>query len=547
MQGGQQDAGLSLLEKSMAERKTDPSARLELARAYIAAGYEEKALALLEEITPEHRSAKAQALLAAASIAGKQPTEARQGLDKLLSASPQNAVLLGISGALALKTGDRERAQHDLRASIALDPQGASARMDLARLEVEESDGDAAEKELRDLISLQPRYLPAYMALAELAVQRNDRTQAREVLEGAVAADPRSVEAKLGLAQLALMDNDQNRAQIFLDQAVAVSTNRGKVLDAEGRQLFTNGRVDAALARFQDAADAGERRAAVDLARAQLSLGRLDAARSTLEALLSTGPSPDLARTASLLLLRIDASGGRYDQALKRLTELRRGGMDSTVADELQGDVELAAHHMDSAARLYDSALRQKPSADLVLKSFRARRASNTIDPQSGLLRWLDNNPGDARVRFALAAYYQQLGRRSDAISQYERMIGTPSGRSPAALNNLACLYSDSGDRRTLQIAREAHDAAPNAADISDTYGWILVKNGDIGQGLSLLEQAATKLPQHPDVQYHLAAARAQSGDKAGATEIISMLLKSQDRFDARPDAAKLLQTLSAR
>jgi putative PEP-CTERM system TPR-repeat lipoprotein len=547
MQSGQQDAGLSYLEKSFAERKNDLSARLDLARAYIAADYGEKALELLQEITPQARSATTQALFAAASITGKQPAEARQALDQLLSASPQNAVLLEISGRFALRSGDRARAEHDLRASIALEPQAAPARMDLARLEVQNSDRDAAEKELRDLVKLQPRYQPAYLALAELAMQRDDRTQARQVLEGAVAADPKSVEARLGLAQLALMANDQNRAQIFLDQALAVSANRGKVLEAEGRQLFNNGRVDAALARFQEAVDTGERRAALDLARAQFSLGRIDAARNTLDALLSTSPTPDLARAASLLLVRMDASAGRYDQALKRLAELRRTGVDTTVADELQGDVEVAAHHMDSAAKLYDKALNQKPSADLVLKSFHARRDSNTTEPQSVLLKWLHDNPGDVRVRFALASYQQRLGQRTEAVSQYERLIATPAGRSPAALNNLACLYSDSDDGRALALARAAHDAAPNAANISDTYGWILVKGGRITQGLPLLEQAAAKLPMNPDVQYHLAAARAQSGDKAGATAIIATLLKSQDKFDARPDAAKLLQTLSGK
>ena len=63
------------------------------------------------------------------------------------------------------------------------------------------------------------------------------------------------------------------------------------------------------------------------------------------------------------------------------------------------------------------------------------------------------------------------------------------------ALNNLAWLYFETKDARAIDTAKRAVALAPNAAEVLDTYGWILVQTGNKAEGIRWLEKAKTLAP----------------------------------------------------
>jgi cytochrome c-type biogenesis protein CcmH/NrfG len=75
----------------------------------------------------------------------------------------------------------------------------------------------------------------------------------------------------------------------------------------------------------------------------------------------------------------------------------------------------------------------------------------------------------------------------------------------------------------------------------------LLVESGEVGKGKPKLEGAVQREPNNPSFVYHLAAARARSGDKGMAIRDLTQLLGSKQDFDERRAAEQLLKSLSDR
>ena len=111
-------------------------------------------------------------------------------------------------------------------------------------------------------------------------------------------------------------------------------------------------------------------------------------------------------------------------------------------------------------------------------------------------------------------------------------------------LNNLAWHYATLGREEAVELARRAHELAPDNGSITDTYGWILFQRGDVEAALPLLEKAAEQSPNNPEIKFHLAAAYVRKGNEAKASEVIAAALESDEPFPSRADAEELAKSL---
>src|SRR5262249_42722326 len=101
------------------------------------------------------------------------------------------------------------------------------------------------------------------------------------------------------------------------------------------------------------------------------------------------------------------------------------------------------------------------------------------------------------------------------ARDAYEKLL-TIAPNFPAALNNLAVLYSERLGQvdKAYDLAKKANEAAPNEPHLADTLGWILFKKGDYGNALRLLQESASKLPDLPEIQFHVGMAHYMLGEE---------------------------------
>ncbi|HVG50986.1 MAG TPA: tetratricopeptide repeat protein, partial [Xanthobacteraceae bacterium] len=100
---------------------------------------------------------------------------------------------------------------------------------------------------------------------------------------------------------------------------------------------------------------------------------------------------------------------------------------------------------------------------------------------------------------------------------------------SMVVANNLASLLTD---RRTDQASKDRAFtialplAKSQVPQFKDTLGWIYYQRGDYRNAITLLEEAATALPNNGWVRYHLGMAYAASAAEEKATEHLKKALE---------------------
>jgi putative PEP-CTERM system TPR-repeat lipoprotein len=542
LQSGSGTTALQHMERGIAAMPDNVDRRIELATAYLAARQPAKAIEILSAVPKDSPSAaRARALLVVATAAGKSPADARQEIDNLTARSQDDPALLTAAGAYLAAGNDLGKSRALLERAVQLDPQATNARMALARLLIRLRDIDGAQSQLKEVVRNDAKNQPARLGLSELAWTQGEKDESRKWLEEAISVDPSAVEARLRLAQMAFIGGNANRGRDLLNQAVEVADDKKVALNGAGKVLARAGLSDEALNRFRAAAAAGLREGDLNAAQVQLDLNRPEQARKVLESALKRDPDW---REASQLLIQVDARTGQVDRALTRARALV-GDAPAEVVSEAEGDVYAVAGKSAQAIASYEAAQRKRPTSGLALKLFQVRRTAKVIPAESSLTQWLERSPGDVSMRQVLAGYYEGIGRNDDAIAQYEQ-LATQKPPDPAVLNNLAWLLHEKGDARALDMAQQAHQAAPRVPEIADTYGWILVQRNQASAGLDVLQAALSGSPGNPDIQYHVAAAYAKAGQQQKAAQLLRESLKSGKPFRSRAEAENLLSSIHA-
>lgn len=108
--------------------------------------------------------------------------------------------------------------------------------------------------------------------------------------------------------------------------------------------------------------------AALQLAKAKVQSGDLEAAKAILEKEVKTADGPELRHVARLRLIQLMLASKQYEEGLKLIAEVDPASTDGFSAsyDELQGDLYVAMDRLDEARSAYQSALRTGQAAPLV-------------------------------------------------------------------------------------------------------------------------------------------------------------------------------------
>jgi tetratricopeptide (TPR) repeat protein len=269
-----------------------------------------------------------------------------------------------------------------------------------------------------------------------------------------------------------------------------------------------------------------------------LRLGQTKDARRQLEIVLESQPY----NVAALVLMAdVELQSGQPKQVLEYTGKIQEVEPDLYIGYQLAGDAWVATENYSKAEAAYSKAWALQPSGTLAIKySDALLRSGKSEDASAVLLAWLDEYPDDASTLEYLGGVYEKLGQKDMAVETYEKLLAVQPDNL-VALNNLAWLYSLGNNPKALGLAERAYQRNPESSGIQDTYGWLLVKQGDVNQGRRLLEQAMEELSEIPEVRYHYAVALLKSGEKTEANKLLNQLLQSEQQFEGRDDALGLL------
>ena len=211
---------------------------------------------------------------------------------------------------------------------------------------------------------------------------------------------------------------------------------------------------------------------------------------------------------------------------------------------EVEGNIQFKDRKFSEAAKAYDEAYKRGASAGLAIKLYEARNRAGLADASDPLLSWIKQHPEDMTVTLTLASVYQAEKRTKDAIALYERVLQNQP-KNAVVLNNLAWLYQDEGDKRSVEYAERAYKLKPEEPAIVDTLGWLLVQNGDSGRAVTLLQEASMRAPHLPEIRYHMAVALEKAGRKDEARKELERLINEKQDFPEVESAKKLLKKIT--
>jgi Flp pilus assembly protein TadD len=173
-----------------------------------------------------------------------------------------------------------------------------------------------------------------------------------------------------------------------------------------------------------------------------------------------------------------------------------------------------------------------------------ALRRSGQTDAAIKLLSdWISKHPGDTAVALQLGDIYIATQRYNEAAKTLQGVL-EKKPHDAIALNNLAWVYQQQGDKRAQPLAQQAYILAPGG-QTADTLGWILVSDGNLAQGTPLLRQAVGQAGNDPRILYHYAVALKDTGKRNEAIKLLTAVVANKGEFGEKVEAQKLLDELN--
>jgi putative PEP-CTERM system TPR-repeat lipoprotein len=277
------------------------------------------------------------------------------------------------------------------------------------------------------------------------------------------------------------------------------------------------------------------------LAKTYAELGKVDDVRVQLEKALAIDPDLFVAKLAMARLLMEE---NKPEEAMRMQKELAEAYPDNVQVTALEGWLALRQGRPKEAADAFRRTLKKQPSNEVTV--YLATSLLQQGDSEAAIItlkNWVANHPTDLAVQFNLANSYLLLNRQNEARSAFARVIELAPDHT-LALNNLAWLLRKEDPVKALKYAEHAYDLTPNSPIVLETYGALLLDQGETQRAVRYLQQASRAMPENLNTRYQLALALVQNGDKAEARELLNQILGSDQEFKYRKEAEALLQSL---
>lgn len=255
-------------------------------------------------------------------------------------------------------------------------------------------------------------------------------------------------------------------------------------------------------------------------------LNHLDQAANLLE-----NPNQVLAYKTAFLIRH-----KHLDQALSFAQQVNKDYPNRSIGKLLLGKVFLEQKKYSQALQNYKQAYSITPDIeilDIILRILNDKKElTKAITLLNNILAKDENND---LVRLRLADTYQNIGKYKESIKHYQTLLAKHPD-NVILLNNMALAYNQQNNPKALQLAKQAYDKAPQSGIIADTYGTVLLKQGQNQQALEILKKASELAPNITEIQLHLAEAYYANKDYQQAKQILQTLI---NKHSPQEQAAK--------
>lgn len=235
--------------------------------------------------------------------------------------------------------------------------------------------------------------------------------------------------------------------------------------------------------------------------------GKADQAKTYFMRSLSAYPN-NMGYLANMIQLEISTKN--IPEAKKLLEQFSGGAEFEAEHDYLQGIILDAEGDKTKAIATFEQSWNKKPLEATAEILFAFYQKSNEKEKSAKFLdAWVEKIPRSIKANFLKATAAQENKDQAEAQKWYEKTLAL-SPNIAAALNNLAWIYYEQKNPKAIELARRAYQLAPNGPEILDTYGWILVEEGKVSEGLEILEKAKQLAPTNKEIGDHYLKAKSK-------------------------------------
>jgi tetratricopeptide (TPR) repeat protein len=412
------------------------------------------------------------------------------------------------------------------------------ARIRLARKNV-----DDAISMLQGVAKDEPQFAGAHYFLGLAFLQKRQPVQARGAFAEAVKINPNFLEARTALAEIYLAEGS---ADLALEQAqIALQLNPRNIKatiiagDAYLRKgdLVKSRQVFEAIAKALPKEPIGPYRLGL-VARAENNEAK---ALAYFEEALNKKPAA-IEPIAQIVAIR--TAQGKMNEARERVTKQLESVPNSPLLYDLLGTLWIKAKDLGQAEQAFKRAIELDNSLlsaylNLAQTYYQAGKIDQAIKEYESVLA---KEPRSTQALMMLGVIHESKQEHDKARARYEEILKTSPQFAPAA-NNLAWILVEHGGNLDVALAhaQTAREQRPDDPNIADTIGWVYYKKNAYLLAVSLLREAAEKIPAQPLVQYHYGMALHKSGDQAGAKKALQTALKLNPHFPGSDEARKTL------
>jgi cellulose synthase operon protein C len=457
---------------------------IELANLNFAVGKRDEALASLQKLA-DQVGISDDGINLRVNLAGKyydsgKFEESEKVVTEILKNDAQNIAAQKLKAALLIEQKSFDDAISVLREAQNYGANDASIRLLLAKAYERKQSFDLAAKEFGEAYSMSNGRPEFGVELATFQLRRGDIIRAEQTLATLASRNPNFKPALVLLADIRLKKQDWKGAEDIA----------GMIAKAGGDKTLSNQIMGASMIGQQ----------------------RFDEAINLFEVGAAEAPE---AIQPMYALVRSYLSAGKIAEAETFVASALKANPDNANAYLMRGMINQTANKQDLAKADFETAIAKNPALPAAYLSlsqyyFKARDMKKAIEVvQSGL----GKVKNETELRMVLAGIHEQNGAPQLAIAEYEKLI-EQKVESPVVINNYVSLISDStADDATMKRAAELGAVLRESPipEFQETYGWLLVRTGNIKEGLSILERAIEKLAANSGAQYHLGLAYAQA------------------------------------
>ncbi len=533
-----------VLGKAMSLAPNEPTASFQYALNNLASGEDMAAMEGLASVFSSSEEAdKAGLILAVLHFQRQEFAAARDVASEILKRDQENLTVLNLLASTQMALKEWDAARSGFEKIVATNPDYLPARINLGKLDLLEGKNLEAQRRLQGILKEHPEHIRTLIELARVAEARGEPEEAIRWLEKARTVNAESLPVILYLVDLYLRSGKAEAALKIAQEANQFMPDNLEILHAQGRSLIAAKQLVGARIIYQRMT----RIASYDtgwlyrIAQMQRRVGDLSNAIWSLQKAIDgdAGFVP-----AQVMLVETQLQAGKLKKAHEGALALRSKYPDQPFGYWLLGEAQLRGGEHAKAIGNYQKALELEQTPRLAIGLYQAYMRSGEEGRATAFLKkWLESHPDDLISKLALAEGYLRKGRIEQARLLFEQILKDRPDH-PLVLNNLANIYSKTGDARALEYALKAYRLASDSAAINDTLGWILVLDNQPAEGLRHLRNAHSRASTDPEIRYHIGVALERLGRREEAKAELEQALGANQPFDGMEEARAVLEGL---